>query len=248
MLLLTLWSRWKKEFRATTPINKVCGKVHHYLGMLLDFSKPGKVVLNMSDYVHTVLNDAPGYMSGTMGTPASSFLFQTNKGCRKLGKQDAEMFVHLVLQLLYLSQRGRPDIRTAVAFLCTRLQNPDEDDMKKVGQVIKYLRGMADMTLTLSGDQSGKIQWWVDASYAVHSDMKDHTGGTMSMGQGSIYSVSNKQEMVSRSSTESEIIGVYDVLPKVLWTSYFLQGQGFHVGSTIIYQDNNSSILLAKHG
>lgn len=37
------------------------------------------------------------------------------------------------------------------------------------------------------------LQWWVDASYAVHDNMKSYTGGTFSMGKGSIYSMSSGQ-------------------------------------------------------
>jgi hypothetical protein len=80
--------------------------------------------------------------------------------------------------------------------------------------------------LRLSSNGSGTIQWWIDASYAVHPDMKGHTGGAMSLGDGSIYSTSSGQKLVARSSTESELIGVHDVLPQVLWTLYFLKAQG----------------------
>ena len=59
---------------------------------------------------------------------------------------------------------------------------------------------------------NGTLTWWVDASYAVHDDMHGHTGGTLSAGTGSMYSTSNKQKLVSRSSTEAELIGVYDVM------------------------------------
>ena len=92
------------------------------------------------------------------------------------------------------------------------------------------------------------MQWWVDASYAVHPDMKGHTGGTMSLGNGSIYSTSIKQKLVARSSTESEVIGVHDVMPQALWTNYFLKAQGMKVEESVLYQDNMSSILLEKNG
>jgi hypothetical protein len=167
---------------------------------------------------------------------------------KTLTKEKAEIFVHLVMQALYLSQRARPDIRTAVAFLCGRLKRPDEDDYKKLTRLMRYLQGTIDLPLILKADGSGKVRWWVDASYAVHHDMKGHTGGTMTLGQGSIYSTSTKQKLVSRSSTESEIIGVHDVMPHMLWMSYFLQEQGITVKDTLLYQDNMSSVLLEKNG
>ena len=54
--------------------------------------------------------------------------------------------------------------------------------------MVKYLQGTVELPLILSGAGTGMIKWWVDASYAVHPDMKGHTEGTMSMGKGSVYS------------------------------------------------------------
>ena len=78
--------------------------------------------------------------------------------------------------------------------------------------------------------------------------MKGHTGATMSLGKGGIYSGSWKQRLVAHSSTESELIGVYDTLPQVLWTKQFLEEQGWKDSATIVYQDNTSSILLERNG
>ena len=113
-----------------------------------------------------------------------------------------------MMQLQYLSQCGQPDLRTVVAFLCKRVTKPDQDDYKKLTRAMRYLQASRLLKIMLSADGSGIIQWWVDASYAVHKDMKGHTGGTMSMGKGSIYSTSSAQKLVARSSTESELIGV----------------------------------------
>ena len=70
----------------------------------------------------------------------------------------------------------------------------------------------------------------------------------MSLGKGSVYSTSTKQKLVARSSTESEVIGVHDVLPQAIWTANFLKDQGFKVEQSVLYQDNMSSILLEKNG
>ena len=69
----------------------------------------------------------------------------------------------------------------------------------------------------------------------------------MSMGEGSIYSMASGQKLVARSSTESELIGVHDVMPQMIWTAYFLNAQG-HAVDTLMHQDNMSSMLLEKNG
>jgi hypothetical protein len=237
----------EEEFGKETPINKVRGKVHDYLGMVLDYSNAGEVSITMIDYIKMILCKIPDDMKGTAITPAANHLFVINQQHVCLEGQRKDLFVHFVMQLLYLSQRARPDIRTVISFLCGHLKSPDEDDYKKLSRVMKYLQGTIDLPLIVKADDTGIIRWWVDASYAVHPDMKGHTGGTMSLGNGMIYSTSTKQKLVSCSSTESEVVAVHDVLPQALWTENFLREQSVPIKETVVYQDNMSSILLEKN-
>ena len=78
--------------------------------------------------------------------------------------------------------------------------------------------------------------------------MKGHTRATLSLGKGAIHSGSWKQRLVSRISTESDLIRVYDVLSQVLWMRQLLEEQGCLDTTTIVYQDNTSSILLERNG
>ena len=71
-------------------------------------------------------------------------------------------------------------------------------------------------------------------------DMKGHTGATMSIGKGSIDSHASAQKLVARSSTESELIGVRDVLPQIIWTRNFLEAQGINVPESVLFKDNAS--------
>ena len=158
------------------------------------------------------------------------------------------MFHHNVAKLLFLCKRARPDLQTEVAFLCTRVKAPDKDDYKKLTRLVKYLRGTASLPLTLEANSLQIVKWWVDASYAVHPDMKSHTGGMMSLGKGTIYGASTRQKLNTKSSTESELVAVNDLMPQVLWTRYFLEAQGYDIKDSIVHQDNQSSMKLEKHG
>jgi hypothetical protein len=232
-----------------TPLTENRGTVHDYLGMRLDFSLPGKVVFTMEGYINDILSAAPPDMDGESPTPAASHLFDVNmESPVKLDPNRVKTFHHKVAQLLFLSKRARPDIQTAVAFLCTRVKSPDVDDWKKLARVLKYLRGTVTMPLTLEASNLQVIKWWVDASYAVHDDMKSHTGGVMTMGNGVVYATSTRQKLNTRSSTEAELVSIHNVLPQVIWTRYFLQSQGYEGVESVVYQDNQSSILLEKNG
>jgi hypothetical protein len=243
-ILSELNTKYGKE----APLTVTRGKIHDYLGLTLDFSDDGKVKVRMEDYVESILEDAPANMDGEAPTPAAQHLFTVNDDGEKLGQEDADLFHQMTAKLLFLGKRARPDIQAAVAFLTTRVQEPDTDDYKKLARTIKYLRATPKLVLTLEAEGMAVTKWWVDAAFAVHRDMKSHTGGTMSMGKGSIYSTSIRQKLNTTSSTEAELVGVADVMPMMLWTRYFLQAQGYDVGKTKLYQDNMSSMLLEKNG
>ncbi len=111
-------------------------------------------------------------------------------------------------QLLFLSARARQDIQSATAFLTTRVRSPDEDDWGKVKRVLGYLKGTLYMPLILLADLLTLSRWWVDALYAVHDNCRGHTGVGMSFGQGMALSYSWKQKIITKSSTEAELVGV----------------------------------------
>ena len=187
-------------------------------------------------------------MEGTVPTPASSHLFDVNDSADKLSKEMGNLFHHNTAKLLFLCKRAQPDMQPATAFLCTRVKAPDVDDYKKLGRAMKYLRGTLHMPLVLEADDMRIVKWSVDASFAVHPDMKSHTGGSMTLGKGTIYGTSTRQKINTKSSTEAELVGVNDVLPQILWTRYFLEAQGYGITDSIVYQDNKSTILLAENG
>jgi hypothetical protein len=227
------------------PLTVKRGKLHDYLGMTLDYSEPGCVKVDMTDYVTKILDETPEDMEGTATSPASAHLFKIIEGIELLDETTSELFHATVAKLLFLCKRARPDVQTAIAFLCTRVQHPTKHDYNKLARVIKYLRSTKDLVLRLSAENLNIVKWWVDASYAVHHDMRSHTGGTMSMGTGAVYSTSKKQKLNTKSSTEAELVGVNDVLPQALWTRYFMEAQGYGV-TTILNQDNQSTIKLSE--
>jgi Reverse transcriptase (RNA-dependent DNA polymerase) len=237
-----------QQYGKEAPLVVTRGKVHEYLGMTLDFSVLGKCRVSMDGYVDEIVEEFLPKSSLTANTPAASHLFDVNDKCKKLDVQEASVFHQVTAKLLFLCKRARPDIQTAIAFLATRVKGPDEDDQKKLWRVLAYLNGTKELALTLEVEDLSVQKWWIDGSYAIHRDMRSHTGGVMSLGKGAVYSVSTRQKLTTKSSTEAELVAVADVLPQVLWTRYFLESQGYAVQASTVYQDNKSAILLEKNG
>jgi hypothetical protein len=157
-------------------------------------------------------------------------------------------FHNLVAKTLYATKRARPDTCTAIAFLTTRVREPDKDDWTKLVHLMRYIRGTRTMPLILSANGSGILKWWVDASFAVHPNMRDHSGGGLSLGRGFPIMSSTKQKLNTRSSTETEIVCADDFVPTICWTRYFMKARGYGVKDNVLFQDNKSSIILEKNG
>ena len=70
------------------------------------------------------------------------------------------------------------------------------------------------------------LQIRVDASYAVHPDMRSHTGGTISFERSGILCNSTKQKLNTKSSTEAEFVDASDFSPSTIWVKNFVEAQG----------------------
>ena len=80
---------------------------------------------------------------------------------------------------------------------------------------MNYKRGARDFPLIIRTTVSGFLKWWIDASYAVHPNMRGHTRGGASTGRGFIIMTSTNQKLNTCSSTESYIVGVQDCMSAV---------------------------------
>lgn len=221
------------------------GNVHSYLGMTWDYSTLGRVKITMEKYVKDVLD---GYeVTGQAATPASVNLFEL-RDSDLLGSDDSIEFHSRVAKLLYLAKRVRPDILTPIAFLSTRTRAPTDDDQRKLDRVLRYLNSTKEMGMILEPAKDIAVFVYADASYGVHADGKSHTGLYITLGRGGVFVRSAKQKIVTKSSTEAELVGLSDSLGQAIWTRDFLIGQGYVMGPATLFQDNMSTITLANKG
>jgi hypothetical protein len=220
--------------------------------MEIDYTKKGKVIFGMIKYVENMIKASPKKLKSTdiAKTPANDGLFNQGQG-RKLPTERAEAYHTMVAKGLFLCIGARPDIQPMITVLCTCVKkDPNEADWGKLVRLMKYLNGTKNKRLTLSAGNLRCIKWYVDASFAFHPDLKSHTGATVLFedGKGVVQSVSRKQKLNTKSSTEAELIGVNYISVMILWTKWFLEAHGYDMEKNIWYQDNKSAILLEENG
>jgi hypothetical protein len=180
-------------------------------------------------------------------TPAAEDLFAEGSG-DLLKKDKAKLFHKIVAKGLFLCKRARPNIHPTIAVLCTRVRRPNQDDWRswrKMVRLIRYLNGTREDRLYLSADDLHLVHWHINAAFAVHPNFRSHTGGIMTYGGGAAQSISRKQKLNTRSSTEAKLVGVNGVT-MILWMKLFMEAQGYEITHNILYQDYKSAIILLE--
>ena len=130
----------------------------------------------------------------------------------------------------------------AVAFLTTRVKNPDKDDWGKLKRVLTYLNGTKFLKLTLTVENLGMLKWYVDGAHNIHWDCKGHGGAVFKLGKGATTSYLRKVKLNTRSSTETELYVANMFMPEMLWLLYFIQAQGYEAECVGLYQDPTSAL------
>ena len=167
-----------------------------------------------------------------------------------VSEEQRSWFHSVVAKLAYLAKRARPECLTAVAYLATRVTKCTGDDIEKLSRVLRYIAGTKDRGVILRPGKLGVcVRLYVDAAYGVHSDGKSHTGSCVVIGDvGAVHCKSSKQSIVTKSSTEAELIALSDSANQGLFIRNFLIAQGHLVPPVTVYQDNTSCMALMERG
>lgn len=221
------------------------GLKHSYLAMNLLIGKNG-IDVDMIGYLDKMLE---GRQTGKkVSTPASDELFTIDELAQRLSAPESKVFHSDVAKLLYVAKRTRLEILTAVSFLCSRVSQPGTDDQAKLQRLFDYLANTKLAVLHLRAGGEVDLVAHIDASFATHADGTSRTGVVLVMANVGIAGWSGKQKLVTKSSTEAEIVGLSDGLTHVLWAREFLTSQGHDVSPVLTYQDNEGVLSLMKTG
>ena len=115
---------------------------------------------------------------------------------------------------------------------------------------MRYVCGTKERGVVFSPGKSGiEVSVLIDAAYGVHPDGRSHTGSCVVVGDlGAVHCKSSKQQIVTKSSTEAELVALSDSANQALHIRNFLLAQGHPCGPVTIYQDNMSCMALIDRG
>ena len=112
-----------------------------------------------------------------------------------------------------------------------------------------YLAGTKEKGLILACRGEMRVALYTDAAFGCHFDGKSHSGGLVTVGGASVLEISKKQTMITKDSTEAELVSASDQIIYGEKCDEFMREQGMtNMKLPLLYQDNRSTISLITKG
>ena len=105
-------------------------EVHNYLVMDLNYSEKRSFEVSITKYIGKILRYFPEEIKLSSAKQEAEHLFQFIEGnkIKPLPEEQSVAFYHTVAHILFVSTISIRNVYTAVAFLTTWVNYPDEDD------------------------------------------------------------------------------------------------------------------------
>ena len=221
-----------------------------YLGINIKMEEPGVILASQPGYIRQILDEFQPKKK--YPTPCQEDIFKRPVEELEGDTVAVTDYLSKLMKLMFLATRTRPDLLLSLSVLSTKARSPNVHDMARLDRVIGYLWTTENLGLRIK-IKSLKLYAYFDASWACHSDLKGHTGIIVTLGFNGLPLMckSKKQKVVSRSSTEAELIAMFEGLDYLLYLRRLVQFLGCLNDDDppiTIYQDNTSAMTLAYLG
>jgi hypothetical protein len=216
---------------------------YEYLGFEVK-SDENVMKLSMQKYIRGVLDERG--VVGNSKSPANIDLFKCNESSPLLSDDKKKLFHRHVAQLLFLAKRFRFDCLLAISVLTSKVQSPTEQDDANLDKVYKYIASTKDFVLQFTKGGAFNPSLYIDASYACHEGAVSRTGAAVIVCGGCVGAWTHKQKIVTKSSTEAELVALSDASSYAIWARNWLIAQGHGRFPFQVFQDNQSVLSLMR--
>ncbi|KAL5725033.1 Beta-galactosidase 8 [Ranunculus cassubicifolius] len=234
-----------KSHLATNFMTKDLGKLKYFLGIEVARTKDG-INLSQRKYVLDLLTE-----TGYLGCKPVETPMDVN---RKLSIEEGELLAdvegyrRLVGKLIYLTIT-RPDISFAVGVVSQFMHSPRGPHMDAVIRILRYLKHAPGRGVLYRVNGHLNVEGYTDADWAgSHSDRRSTTGYCTFFGGNLVTWKSKKQNVVARSSAESEYRAMANTTCELVWIRNLLKELGVPVKEPInLYCDNQAASHIAHN-
>ena len=206
------------------------------------------ITMDQDKYVKDKCSEFAKYIQlGGSANPLPSNYSELLKEADNPDAQIIENFPYAPMlgSLMYAMICTRPDLSTAVSILSRYTRNPKKIHCQLIQHTFRYARDNS-YAIQYKYNSPLKLEGYVDAAYATGQDCKSISGYVFKLGSGPISWATNKQPIVSLSSSEAEYIAVTPAGQECKWLSNILKAINIPQNSVALYEDNDAVLKLAK--
>ncbi|KAM7465888.1 hypothetical protein LguiB_013450 [Lonicera macranthoides] len=248
-----------KSFLHAQFHTKDLGMLKYFLGVEVTRSKKG-IFLSQRKYVLDLLAE-----TGKLGAKPCSAPMIPNVQLTKDGQlfEDPEKYRRLVGKLNYLTVT-RPDIAYSVSVVSQFMSSPTIHHWEVLEQILCYLKGAPGRGILYANHGHSRIEGFSDADWAGSKvDRKSTSGYCIFVGGNLVSWKSKKQNVVSRSSAESEYRAMAQSVCEIMWICQLLHEVGIktsvpaklwchnqaaiHIASNPVFHERTKHIELDCH-
>ena len=227
---------------------KDMGELSYILGIsVIQDKKKNRVILHQKHYIEAILKKYGMDNANPVATPADANVkLIKSDGVSK--PVDQQAYQSMVGSLLYAAMATRPDIAQAVSAVSKFNANPDAAHLTAVKRILRYLKGTVNFALKYEQSDSGALIGFSDADWAGdQDDRRSTTGNVFLLNGGAVSWLSKKQATVALSTAEAEYIALSQAAQEGIWLKRLLSDLGVEAMSTLILEDNQGAIAIAKN-
>lgn len=230
-------------------LTRKSGEEIAYQGMVVQRQSDGSVFVSQPSYVKDKIIEEWAYAKGLVNRADPGVKDHPMQATQAHAEGDDELvdptlFRGVVGAISYLAQMTRPDLLYSVSVVASKSNNPTQYDLRSVKRILRYIIGTADYGLHFCSDSDFQLVAYADASFASRDLSRSQSGYCFSLGRSNamFYARSSKQTIVTLSSTEAEYVSLFHCSTEVVFLRRLLEELGFRQETTIIFQDNISTI------
>ena len=229
----------KTEFKITVST------AQQYLGIQIVMTPDGSILLHQEAYARKILEK----FGMTEAKPVQTPLNKDNTNETNAPLQHAVPYREAIGSLMFLATVTRPDLAFAVSVVARSMEQPTENDWRKVKRIFRYIKGTISLGIKYGPKRKPAVlDMYSDSDYASETSSRKSTSALIcKFAGGAITWKSKLQKCVALSTTEAKFVAASEAAREVIWLARLFNDLTVLTKVPTLHIDNQSAIKRIKN-
>lgn len=216
-----------------------------FLGFQIERNKDGSIYLHQKNYIQNILKRFNMEDCKSVDNPISITKITANEE----PLEEEVPYREAIGCLMYAAVITRIDIAYAVNKASRSVEKPTQQDWVSVKRIFRYLKAKEHYGLIYKNNGCNKLKVFCDADFAGDNKTSRSTTGSIYLyGKNPIHWKSQRQALITLSSTEAEFVSLCSTVKETIWLRKLSRELNFiNAEPTEILCDNQSAIRIGTN-